>query len=219
VPSSTSARSPRARKAPPGVDLRVALLDAAGELLHHEGPGALTTRRLADAAGTTTQSIYTLFGGKEGVVRAMFREGYARLVARVERVRDTDDPLYDLLQQGRAYRAAALASPHYYDVMFGRPVPEFAPDADDLAVADTARAMLERGVQRCIDAGFLVDDVTAEHIARWLWAAVHGAVSLELAGYLDLGPKRGVSPVYDECLTASLFMYLRPEYQRSPRQP
>jgi hypothetical protein len=61
----------------------------------------------------------------------------------------------------------------------------------------------------------LVDRVTAEHIARWLWAAVHGAVSLELAGYLDLGPKRGVSSVYDECLTASLFMYLRPEYRHS----
>jgi AcrR family transcriptional regulator len=219
VASSTGARNPRARKAPPGIDLRVALLDAAGDLLHSEGPAALTTRRLADAAGTTTQSIYTLFGGKEGIVRAMFREGYARLVARIARVRDSDEPLFDLLQQGRAYRAAALASPHYYDVMFGRPVPEFVPDAADLAVADTARAMLERGVQRCIDAGHLVDDVSAAHIAGWLWAAVHGAVSLELAGYLDLGPKRGVSAVYDECLTASLFMYVRPEHRHSTREP
>src|SRR5919204_1049002 len=95
-----STRSPRTRRAPAGVDLRVALLDAAGELLSAEGPGALTTRRLADAAGTTTQSIYTLFGGKEGIVRAMYREGYARLEARIRKVRDTDNPLADLYQQG-----------------------------------------------------------------------------------------------------------------------
>src|SRR5581483_6720284 len=120
---------PRAR----ATEMRVALLDAAGELLSREGPGALTTRRLADAAGTTTQSIYTLFGGKEGVVRAMFREGYARLERRLERLPVTNDPLVGLLAQGRTYRAAALASPHYYDVMFGHPVPEFTPDADDLA--------------------------------------------------------------------------------------
>ena len=62
-----------------GDTLRVALLDAAGALLHAEGPQALTTRRLADAVGTSTQAIYTLFGGKEGIVRAMYREGFDRL--------------------------------------------------------------------------------------------------------------------------------------------
>ena len=189
--------------------MRVALLDAAGELLHREGPAALTTRRLADAAGTTTQSIYTLFGGKEGVVRAMFREGYARLEARVRRVRDTDDPLLDLRDLGRAYRAAALASPNYYDVMFGRPVPEFVPDDDDLTASLVTLGLLERGVQRCIDAGLLVAGARADELARWLWAAAHGTVSLELAGYLDLGPKRGPSAVYDEYLAASLHKYVR----------
>jgi AcrR family transcriptional regulator len=202
-------RGTRSRKAPPGVDVRVALLDAAGELLHREGPGALTTRRLADAAGTSTQSIYTLFGGKEGVVRAMFREGYARLEARIRRVHDTDNPLQDLLEQGRAYRAAALASPHYYDVMFGHPVPEFTMNDDDVAACDVTLHLLERGVQRCIDAGLLVPGADAAHIAQWLWAAVHGLVSLELNGNLDLGPRRGVSPVYDEYLAASLNLYLK----------
>src|SRR5258708_30684304 len=62
-----------------GDTLRVAMLDAAGALLHLEGPQALTTRRLADAVGTSTQAIYTLFGGKEGIVRAMYREGFDRL--------------------------------------------------------------------------------------------------------------------------------------------
>ncbi|MCU1427639.1 MAG: transcriptional regulator, TetR family [Actinomycetia bacterium] len=202
-------RVSRARKAPVGVDVRVALLDAAGELLSREGPGALTTRRLAGAAGTTTQSIYTLFGGKEGIVRAMFREGYARLEARIRRVRDTDKPMVDLREQGRAYRAAALASPHYYDVMFGHPVPEFTPNDEDVAASTTTLLLLERGVQRCIDAGELVPGADANHVAQFLWAAAHGLVSLELVGFLDLGPRRGVSPIYDEFLAASLHKYVR----------
>jgi hypothetical protein len=65
-----------------------------------------------------------------------------------------------------------------YDVMFGRPVPEFTPDADDVAASEVTAGLLPRGVQRCIDAGLVVPDVSAEFIARWLWAAVHGAVSL-----------------------------------------
>ena len=37
---------------------------------------------------------------------------------------------------------------------------------------------------RCIDAGSL-RDVDARHAAISIWAAVHGLVSLEIAGYLD----------------------------------
>lgn len=200
---------PRTRKAPPDVDVRSALLDAAGEILAGEGPSALTTRRVSAAAGTTTQSIYTLFGGKEGIVRAMYREGYARLATRMRRVRATDDPLHDLLELGRAYRAAALASPNFYDVMFGRPVPEFTPDEDDLAIAQGTRDVLAAAVRRVVDAGLLQPGVDADDVAQWLWAVVHGLVSLELAGALDLGPKRGVSHVYDAYLARSLSGYMR----------
>jgi AcrR family transcriptional regulator len=199
---------PRARKAPADVDVRTALLDAAGALLSAHGPGALTTRRRAVDAGTTTQSIYTLFGGKEGVVRAMYREGYARLAARMRRVAETDDPLQDLRDLGRAYRAAALASAHYYSVMFGHPVPEFVPNGEDRDAARVAQGILAHGVQRCLDAGVLRADTDVAAVATWLWAAAHGLVSLELAGMYDLGPKRGVSPVYDEYLRYMLLPFL-----------
>ena len=200
---------PRVRKAPPDVDVRVALLDAAGELLSTEGPTALTTRRLATEAGTTTQSIYTLFGGKEGVVRAMFREGYARLQARLEAVKDTKDPLLDLRALGRAYRAAALASPNYYDVMFGRPVKEFAPNREDLAIAARTQKLLQHGIQRVLDAGLLHDGSDPAAIARYLWAVTHGVVSLELVGALRLRGKRDPSPEYDDYLTYSLSPFVK----------
>ena len=182
----------RVRKAPPGIDVRLALLDAAGRLLRAEGADGMTTRRLAAMAGTTTQAIYTEFGGKEGIARAMYLEGFARLEARMRAVGETDDPFFDLLQQGRAYREAALESPHFYDVMFGRPIPQFSPDADDLAIS------------RVIATGALIDGADAGDIAPWLWAVVHGVVSLELNGAMELDP-----PTYDEYLRRSLVAFLK----------
>jgi AcrR family transcriptional regulator len=191
------------RKAPPGVDVRVALLDAAGEVLLAEGADGLTTRRLAAMAGTTTQAIYTQFGGKEGIARAMYREGFARLEARMRAVPVTATPLDDLAEQGRVYRAAALDSPHFYDVMFGRPIPEFEPDADDLLISRIAHDMLADAVARVIESGALVEGANPDDVAQWLWAVVHGVVSLELNGAIEMD-----DAVYDEYLRLSLAGYL-----------
>jgi AcrR family transcriptional regulator len=194
---------PRTRKAAPGVDVRLALLDAAGELLLTEGADGITTRRLAAMAGTTTQAIYTEFGGKEGIARAMYREGFARLEARMRAVPETADPLYDLFLQGRVYREAALDSPYFYDVMFGSPIPQFEPDADDLAVSRIANDLLAAAVERVIATGALRSGAQAADIAQWLWAVAHGAVSLELHGAIELDDQ-----TYDDYLALSLAGFL-----------
>jgi AcrR family transcriptional regulator len=194
---------PRTRKAAPGVDVRLALLDAAGELLLTEGADGITTRRLAAMAGTTTQAIYTEFGGKEGIARAMYREGFARLEARMRAVPETADPLYDLFLQGRVYREAALDSPYFYDVMFGSPIPQFEPDADDLAVSRIANDLLAAAVERVIASGALRSGAQAADIAQWLWAVAHGAVSLELHGAIERDDQ-----TYDEYLALSLAGFL-----------
>ena len=163
----------------------------------------MTTRRMAAMAGTTTQAIYTEFGGKEGIARAMYREGFARLEARMRAVAKTDDPFLDLLQQGRVYRESALSDPHFYDVMFGRPIPQFSPDAEDLEISRIAHDLLAADVERVIATGAVVADARADDIAQWLWAAVHGVVSLELTGALEVD-----AATYDTYLTLSLAGYL-----------
>jgi AcrR family transcriptional regulator len=189
--------------------LRVAMLDAAGALLHSEGPQALTTRRLADAVGTSTQAIYTLFGGKEGIVRAMYLEGFDRLEQCLADVAGSASPPDYLLGLGRAYRTAALESPHYYNVMFGRPVPEFEPSADDIERSLATQRVLTGGVVRCIDIGMLRADTDPGEVSAFLWAVAHGLVSLELTGHLDLGSRTTDSPIYDRYLMASLAAWVQ----------
>ncbi|MBV9292083.1 MAG: TetR/AcrR family transcriptional regulator [Frankiales bacterium] len=188
------------------------LIDEAGRILSSEGAGALTLRRLAAASGTSTMAVYTLFGDKTGLLAAMYREGFYRLgQASAQAAAHTDDPLDALASLGLAYRATALANPHLYDLMFGRPIPTFAPDEETQAVAEAAYRPLVDAVQRCLDDDALVtahgiDD--AERIAFHLWATSHGMVSLELAGHLDLGDAAARERGYVEAMVLSSLPFL-----------
>ncbi|MFD0660124.1 TetR/AcrR family transcriptional regulator [Thermocatellispora tengchongensis] len=53
--------------------VRTAILDAAIRLLADEGPAALTVRRISGDVGCSTKVIYTMFGGKDGLVEALWR--------------------------------------------------------------------------------------------------------------------------------------------------
>jgi len=173
------------RRADPQV--RVALTEAAARLLNEEGPAALSTRRLAAEVGTSTTAVYTHFGSKPEMVRAMVAEGFDRLARRTKRVAKTDDTVRDLVNLGWAYRRYALSDPHLYRIMFGRAVPEFQPTPSDRQQGLPAIEILVDGVQRAIDDGRLtVTDPWPAAIT--LWTAMHGIVSLELDGYLTMDP-------------------------------
>lgn len=161
--------------------LRRLLLDTASSLLDREGPDALTMRRIASEAGCSTSVLYTMFGGKAGIAEALWREGFARLTGALGEAAGVD-PLQRLAAKGRAYRANALANRSYYAVMFQRPIPGFEPSPEAYQESLKPLHALAETVAECIRVGvFRTEDPM--RIAGVLWAATHGAVSLELAGY------------------------------------
>lgn len=166
---------------PDGVlDQKSTILAAAIEILHERGAGALTVRSVANLAGCSTTGVYTWFGGKNGLVEAIFVDGFHRFGQALIDVRaraTADDALHAL---ATAYREWALANPTHYMVMFGRAVPDFEPGADALVQARstftelvevTDETMRRRGI-----------DGAAQEVAHHIWAGIHGYVSLELAG-------------------------------------
>jgi AcrR family transcriptional regulator len=163
--------------------LRGRLIDTAARLLADEGPAALSTRRIARDAGTSTTAIYTLLGSKEQIVRAMYLEGFRRLADRQNAVERTSDPVADLCALGRAYFENGIENPHLYDVMFHRALREFTPEPDDVMFALSTLGDVVEIAQRCIDAGEFVGP--PDDIAREAWALVHGVTSLVIAEMLD----------------------------------
>lgn len=170
---------------------RQALLDAASEMLVHEGPGALSLRKLAKNAGASTMAVYTAFGGKDGLIEALFEEAFDRLAAVQAAVPRDPDPLKWLHDLGAAYRSFALANPAYYALMISVTMPltghvldanEDTPPARGIS-HHPAYSCLYQAVERCIDEGLFHEGLVAGDVADMLWANVHGLCSLELAGY------------------------------------
>lgn len=166
-----------ARPRPHDDALRAALVELASQTVAAGGSGALSLRTVAAAAGTTTAAIYTLFGGRDGLVQAVVDEGFRRFAERLAAVPRTQDPAADLLALGLAYRDNALANPHYYRVMFG-PGAADRPGADGPSLVRPTFRVLHDAVAR------LPGVPDAEELALRLWALVHGLVSLELGGLL-----------------------------------
>lgn len=158
---------------------RRVLLDAAARILAEEGHRAVSVRRVATAAGTSTMAVYTWYGGKPQLMRALFREAFSRFRDRLLGEAARADPLAALVRLGSAYRAFALAEPDLYTVMFGRDSALFDPGAEDVRLALGTFEILVAAVSRCVEAGLLRCD--PQQGAWRLWAASHGAVSLELA--------------------------------------
>lgn len=163
--------------------LRVRLLEQAGQTLSAHGLDALSLRRLASDVGTSTTAVYSLFGGKPALLKALFDEAFNRFGAHLAAAEPSGDPIEDLYRLGLAYRASALDDPHFYEVMFGSARAEFSPDAESTALAASTFDPVLDAVRRAVAAGELRAAEPGD-IAMSLWAIAHGMVSLELRGYL-----------------------------------
>ncbi|MCW2877150.1 MAG: putative transcriptional regulator, TetR family [Sphaerisporangium sp.] len=163
---------------------RSALVDIAARLLSDEGPQALSARRVAAEAGSSTMAVYTNFGGMSGLVHDMVYEGFARLETYFSHVGRTADPVADMVLFGRAYRHNALTNPHLYAVMFGgASLAGFSLTAEDRQYGRYTLTNVVECATRCIEAGrFRTGD--AELVAHQMWTAIHGLVTLELGHYL-----------------------------------
>lgn len=159
------------------------LIEAAARLLAEEGPQALSTRRLAAAVGASTMAVYTRFGGKDDLVRAMAREGFRLLHQRMSAVEVSSDPVLDLIRLGWAYRRNAQEHRNLYGVMFGGPgLDGFALTDEDRQHGRYTLTSVVGAVERCMAVGrFRNGDALL--VSHQMWIALHGLVALELGGY------------------------------------
>jgi len=166
-----------------------------------DGEDAVTVRGVAAACGTSASAVYALFGSREALVAAVSDEGFRRFGAHLDAVPRTDDAAADLAALGIAYRASALADPHFYRVMFERAV-NARPLKDRptfLALRDAVARLLATIDPEAQPRARLA---RAGEAALALWALAHGLVSLELAGLVP-GNERARADRYRDVLLAA----------------
>jgi AcrR family transcriptional regulator len=195
-----------------GDDTRAALLEHAGRLLQAEGPEALSLRRLAEAVGTTTRAVYTLFGGKDGLLSAMYQEMGDTLTQLHEAVPEQADVVDELKLLCLAYRESARRHPSLYPMIVGG-TPGFRPTADDEQQARRGFVRVLTTLKRGVKTG-LFPGRRASDMGYQLWALVHGLAMLELRGALG-GPQRALRQWNDA--TTNLISGFRTPPSSSPK--
>jgi AcrR family transcriptional regulator len=166
---------------------RERLLLAAAALSADEGWEALTVRRVAREADTTTRAVYALFGSKQGLEEALHEEMFARLLELMHAIPKTADPRADLLELRHAYRTWATERPERYAALMRFVGPSArARSAEGLAAARAASAELREAIARCAEAG-LIDAADIDMLViRWR-AVSHGLADFENAGVITDG--------------------------------
>lgn len=160
--------------------LRSAILEAAAQLLADRGIEHMSVRAIAGRVGASTKVIYSHFGGKPGIIEALYREGFDRLSGVIREASMLDGTVQErLMSIADAYRAFAVESPALYELMFGPRVRELLPtphDRDPVMAASGVIADLLRSGQ---DEGTIkTGDVHRQ--TKFMWSALHATVSLEL---------------------------------------
>ncbi|MGW1211909.1 TetR/AcrR family transcriptional regulator [Streptomyces sp. NPDC002499] len=195
---------------------RAAVLAACGELLFRDGYHAMTVRAVAERAGVSAETVYKTFGGKPGMVKALWDitlAGDDDPVPMGDRpqtreILRTDEPhaklrLYAAFVRGIHERVAELFAL----------LTQAGPDVGE--VLETAERERLIGVTAFVthldETGALGPDADPARVADALWA---------LAGpqlYNQLTAGRGWSTeTYEEWLAATLTATLLPASRRLP---
>jgi AcrR family transcriptional regulator len=172
-------------------DQRARLIAASVRRLEESGPEVLQARALTAEVGSSTQALYTLFGGMPGLFEAIVADGFRRLAEHVAAIPETDDPVADFFAEGWAYGEWALGSPQLYRLMFGHTGGDLRRHAGleinvsgaiaNSPEAQTAINLMVRSMDRVVSSGRIrpVDPVLAS--GQFL-SATHGYVLLAIAG-------------------------------------
>jgi AcrR family transcriptional regulator len=164
---------------------RERLLAGAARLSADDGWDAVSVRRVADEAGTSTRAVYSLFGSKQGLEEELHMAMFERLRELMRETPRTGDARADLLSTRHAYRQWATERPGRYAAMMSFIGPRAAARSPEgLALARAASSELREAVARCAESGLIssgdVDDLTMQ------WRAVgHGLAEFENHGLLE----------------------------------
>ena len=163
-------------------ELRERVLQAAVDMLTTEGVAGVTTRRVAEEAGTSTPAVYELFGDKAGLVREMFFEGFRMLYRRLDELSSSGDPRADMIAVMPVLRGFGQDNPALARLMFSTAFAEFDPGPSERLAGAAVREFIVARVRRCTDARVIAGDPA--DIAHVLLAVAQGLILQETAGWL-----------------------------------
>lgn len=186
------------------------ILRLARAQMEAEGPASLSLRAIARDLGMVSSAVYRYFPSRDELLTALIIESYDRLGEAVERADATVRSRHDFRRRWKvvtsALRDFAIAHPSEWALLFGTPVPGYAAPQDTIGPATRYTLVLVSILTDMAAAGHRHDvpvpKAMRADVARLrvtlsteatdgtlvvgltAWAAVMGAINLELFGHL-----------------------------------
>jgi AcrR family transcriptional regulator len=167
----------------PDAQLRERILDVAQGLLRSQGEKGLTLRAVADAAGTTTPTVYKRFPDKAAILVALALRERERYVRRQAKRRTLEGA-------AAGYLDWAIQHPHEYQLIYG-------PHWHQVFSEETGRPG-RQWAQEKLAARHGGKPADYDLVATALWMLLHGAASLLCQQ--PTGPTAG--QIREQCLAA-----------------
>ncbi len=163
-------------------ELHDIILEAATGIVANEGLRALSARRIATEIGYSPGSIYNLFTNLDDLIVHLNARTMDRLVASLETVRLTADPIVDVEAIVTRFLEFESENPNLWAAIVQHVGAEGFSQPDwYVAKVDAAMSLAARAIAP--DATVL-PPATAQLAVRALWASLHGITSLARAGKL-----------------------------------
>mgnify|MGYP002278897903 FL=1 len=162
--------------------IREDLIQAASERLQGQGVDDFSTTKVADDCNTSRQMIYTLFGGKAELLKAVYDDTAQRLSDDLDAV-EAEDPLERFYELGHAYRDFMLENAALFDRMLSLKASQNYAGPGKLITRTPAHDHFDDALEDCKEEGVIPEDTDVEELTDVLWAGVNGIIRLQLIGY------------------------------------
>ncbi len=161
---------------------------AAAQLLHQEGAGGVTMRRVAAAVGITPMALYRHYANRNGLLNALADAGFAEVSERLSGTHLRGSLEHRLLQILDVYLDFAFEKPHLFELMFltKREGARVFPDDFRARRSPTANVSADAIAHAMGTGHFRKDDVW--EIVFETGALMQGLVMLYVGGRVALTP-------------------------------
>lgn len=163
------------------------ILSAASKLFLEGGIHALSVRAIAKGAGMSTIGIYSHFKGKQGILDALYIEGFNNVTEVMKTVKK-QTPKASVLEMCRQIFNFSERSAAHYKLIFGANMTEYSPSAEAFEAAKQGFITLTK-----VTSSLLPKDTSLtqkQELAMEIWAITHGYIGLnnhEISQHLDWG--------------------------------
>ena len=165
-------------------DTKTKILDAASQLFLQGGIHALSVRAISKQAGLSTIGIYSHFQGKQGILDALYIEGFEMVTKAVDVLTDSCSGKDAILLAAQNYLEIVEHHEAHYRLIFGEIDSGYEPSEE----AKTAGAKaFYRMTKLC--STLLPKDASLkekQNNAMQIWAVTHGYVSLNHHAVVDI---------------------------------